>query len=60
MNGGFLALMIAGLLGFAVGAYLAATGERPIGIALIAIGLTFQVLTLRQLRKAKGGSHAGG
>ncbi|MEM6827766.1 MAG: hypothetical protein AAF553_07460 [Pseudomonadota bacterium] len=60
MSGGVLALMIAGLIGFGVGAYLAATGERPAGITLMAVGLMFQVLTLRQLRKAKGGSHAGG
>ena len=60
MNGGVLALMIAGLIGFGAGAYLAATGERPIGIALMAMGLMFQVLTLRQLRAAKkDGSDAG-
>ena len=60
MNGGVLALMIAGLVGFGAGAYLAATGERPVGIALMAMGLMFQVLTLRQLRAAKkDGSDAG-
>ncbi|MEP3420796.1 MAG: hypothetical protein ABJN35_03615 [Erythrobacter sp.] len=53
MNGGVLALMIAGLVGFGVGAYLAATGERTTGIALMAMGLMFQVLTLRQLKLAK-------
>ena len=53
MNGGTLALMIAGLVGFGVGAYLAATGERPLGISMMAMGLIFQVLTLRQLRAAK-------
>nr|WP_298896538.1 hypothetical protein [uncultured Altererythrobacter sp.] len=53
MNGGVLALMIAGLVGFGAGAYLAATGERPLGISLMAMGLMFQVLTLRQLRAAK-------
>ena len=57
MNGGILALMIAGLVGFGAGAYLAATGERPVGIALMAMGLMFQVLTLRQLRAAKKGNH---
>lgn len=61
MNGGVLALMIAGLVGFAAGAWLAATGERPLGIGLMAMGLIFQVLTLRQLKlaKKKGGSDAG-
>lgn len=53
MTGGVLALMIAGLVGFGAGAYLAATGERPLGISLMAMGLMFQVLTLRQLRAAK-------
>jgi Zn-dependent membrane protease YugP len=53
MNGGILALMLGGLIGFGAGAYLAATGERPLGIALMAMGLVFQVLTLRQLKLAK-------
>ena len=60
MNGGVLTLMIAGLVGFGAGAYLAATGERPVGIALMAMGLIFQVLSLRQLRAAtKDDSDAG-
>ena len=53
MNGGILALMIAGLVGFLAGAYFAATGERIIGIALMGMGLVFQVLTLRQLKMAR-------
>ena len=53
MNGGTLALMIAGLGGFLAGAYLASTGERPVGIALMGMGLIFQVLTLRQLKAIK-------
>ncbi|WP_298466681.1 hypothetical protein [uncultured Erythrobacter sp.] len=53
MNGGILALMIAGLVSFLVGGYLAATGERSIGIALMGMGLIFQVLTLRQLKMIK-------
>lgn len=53
MNGGTLALMIAGLVGFLAGAYLAATGNRTTGIALMSMGLIFQVLTLRQLKLAK-------
>ena len=59
MNGGVLALMIAGLVGFGAGAWLAATGERPLGIGLMAMGLMFQVLTLRQLRLAKAQRHDG-
>lgn len=59
MNGGVLALMIAGLVAFGVGAYLSATGEREVGIVLMGAGLLFQVLTLRQLRLArKGQGHA--
>lgn len=53
MNGATLALMITGLLAFAGGAWFAATGDRTIGIALMGVGLLFQVLTLRQLKLAK-------
>jgi len=53
MNGGVIALAIAGLVGFFAGAYLSATGERTLGIALMVMGLMFQVLTLRQLKLAK-------
>ena len=53
MNGGTIALMIAGLVSFLAGAYLAAEGNRTTGIVLMANGLIFQVLTLRQLKAAK-------
>ncbi|GMN01374.1 hypothetical protein [Erythrobacter sp. MTPC3] len=53
MNGAVIALAMAGLVGFFAGAYLAATGERPVGIALMGMGLIFQVLCLRQLKMAK-------
>jgi Zn-dependent membrane protease YugP len=60
MNGGTLALMITGLVGFGAGAYLAATGSREVGIVLMGGGLIFQVLTLRRLRAMKkDGSDAG-
>ncbi|MEO1222181.1 MAG: hypothetical protein AAFY42_12660 [Pseudomonadota bacterium] len=55
MNGAVIALMIAGLVGFAAGAYLSATGSREVGIMLMGAGLLFQVLTLRQLRIARKG-----
>ena len=55
MNGGTLALLIAGLLCFGAGAYLAATDNRTTGIALMSMGLIFQVLTLRQLKLARTG-----
>ncbi len=53
MNGGVLALMIAGFLSFGAGAYLASSGDRTLGIILMANGLIFQVLTLRQMKLAK-------
>ena len=61
MNGGTLAFMIAGLVGFGAGAWLAATGQRELGIVLMGAGLLFQVLTLRQLKLArtKGPRDAG-
>ena len=60
MNGLTILYLVAGLAGFGVGAYLAASGERQVGIALMGLGLIFQVLTLRQLKlaKQKGGSDA--
>ncbi|MEM6856341.1 MAG: hypothetical protein AAF559_00595 [Pseudomonadota bacterium] len=53
MNGGFLALAIAGLIGFLAGAYLASTGERMLGITFMGFGLMFQALTLRHMKMAK-------
>ncbi len=53
MNGGVLALAFAGLLGFCAGAYLAAQGDRALGVALMGMGLVFQALCLRQLRMAR-------
>lgn len=53
MNGVTLALMIAGLVGFGAGAWLAGTGLRETGILLMGMGLAFQVLTLVQLKAAK-------
>ena len=53
MNGSTIALMIAGLVGFLGGAYLAAEGNRTTGIAMMSMGLIFQELTLRQLKAIK-------
>jgi len=53
MNIATLVLMVAGLAAFAAGAMIAATGDRFVGIALMAAGLVLQVLTLRQLKKHK-------
>ena len=60
MNGGTLAMIMAGFVAFGVGAYLAATGERGLGITLMGMGLVFQVLALRQLKNAKKGSSDAG
>ncbi|MEM7688237.1 MAG: hypothetical protein AAF291_04380 [Pseudomonadota bacterium] len=66
MNGATLALMMAGLIAFGVGAYVAATGQRTLGIAFMGMGLVFQALTLRQLKMARlardeqEGSHDAG
>ncbi|MCK0128281.1 hypothetical protein [Erythrobacter sp. F6033] len=62
MNGGVLALAIAGLFCFFAGAYLAATSDnRTTGIVLMSMGLLFQVLCLRQLKvnRTKDNGDAG-
>ncbi|MEM9574379.1 MAG: hypothetical protein AAF870_04010 [Pseudomonadota bacterium] len=59
MNVTTLPLMLAGMISFGVGAYLAATGERTIGIALMAAGLLFEVMTIRQLKVARQRDESG-
>ncbi len=61
MNSGTLILMLAGLLAFAGGAWLAATGDRSLGIISMMGGLAFQILTLIRLKqeKKKGMRDAG-
>ena len=46
-------LAVAGLFCFLAGVYLSATGNRTTGIALMVMGLIFQVLCLKQLKQAK-------
>ena len=53
MNAGTLMFAVAGTLAFIVGVYLSANGERSVGILLMAGGLIFQLLCLRQLRTAR-------
>ena len=55
MNRTTFLLMIAGFGAFGLGAWLAAAGGREMGIAMMAVGLLFQVLTLRQLKTARKG-----
>ncbi|MEO1730710.1 MAG: hypothetical protein AAFR64_08230 [Pseudomonadota bacterium] len=58
MNGGTIAFAFAGLIAFCVGAYIAATGERALGVTFMGLGLVFQALCLRQLRMAKAADQA--
>jgi hypothetical protein len=53
MHKSVLILIVAGFVCFGAGAYLSATGERPIGIALMAAGLAFQVLSLARMRRMR-------
>ncbi len=55
MNGATIAFIMAGFIAFGVGAYLAATGERGLGVPFMGVGLIFQVLALRQIKNAKKG-----
>lgn len=60
MNGGILALILAGFIGFGFGAYLAATGEHTMGVVLMGMGLIFQILALRHIKSVKKGSGNAG
>lgn len=60
MSGAVILLMVTGLAAFGAGAYLSATGGRELGIALMGVGLLFQVLTLRQMRIARKARARGG
>ena len=53
--GSVLLFAAAGLLGFLLGAYLAAAGDKQVGVALMGAGLVFQLLSLRQLKMLKKG-----
>jgi Zn-dependent membrane protease YugP len=62
MNGVTLLFAILGLTGFAAGAVLSATGQMNMGVALMGLGLAFQVISLVRIKRAKkrDGSNAGG
>lgn len=53
LDGATIAFIAAGFLAFGAGAYLAATGVRGLGIAAMAAGLVFQVLSLARMKKAR-------
>ena len=53
MNGATLLLILAGFVAFGAGAWLSATGDRTVGIVLMAAGLAFQVLSLARLKRSK-------
>jgi len=52
---------IGGMINFAAGAYLSATGQVNLGIGLMALGLALQVLSLVRIKKLKneGQTNAG-
>jgi Zn-dependent membrane protease YugP len=58
MSGGIIALAVAGLFCFLAGVYLAGEGNRTTGIALMSMGLIFQVVCLVQLKAAKKKGHS--
>lgn len=62
IDGGTLAFAFAGTLGFAGGVYLLVTGETALGVALLAMGLAFEGLTLKRIadmaKNNKDGSDA--
>ena len=64
IDGGTLAFGMAGMLGFAGGVYLLVSGETGLGIALLAMGLAFEGLTLKRVadlgKNKKDGSDARG
>ena len=53
MNPLTLALVGAGLTGFALGAFFSATGKQEMGVILMGLGLMFQVISLVRLKRAK-------
>jgi Zn-dependent membrane protease YugP len=53
MNSLTLAFAGAGLTGFALGAFFAATGKGEMGVILMGLGLMFQVISLVRLKRAK-------
>ncbi|MEQ5786570.1 hypothetical protein J3454_01540 [Erythrobacter sp. NFXS35] len=53
MTGGTLSLALGGLILFAVGAYLSATGALSQGIVFMAAALALQILSLVRLRQAR-------
>jgi hypothetical protein len=59
LDGGTVAFILAGLIAFGVGAYLAATGEQGTGVVLMAVGLAFQVMSLARLRQSRTKAEQG-
>ena len=62
MNPVTLAFAVLGLSGFALGALLTALGPYEMGVAVMGLGLVFQVVSLVRLKRAKqrDGSNARG
>jgi len=64
IDGGTIAFGLAGMLGFAGGVYLLISGSTALGLALLAMGLSFEALTLKRIAQSantnKDGSNARG
>ncbi len=48
-----LAFAMLGLSGFALGAMLSATGQMEMGVIIMGLALSFQVISLVRLKRAK-------
>jgi Zn-dependent membrane protease YugP len=59
MNPLTLALAVLGLTSLALGAVLTATGPFEMGVALMGMGLMFQVISLVRLKRARKASANG-
>jgi len=53
MNPLTLAFAVVGLTGFALGAVLTVTGPFEMGVAVMGLGLVFQVISLVRIKRAK-------
>ena len=60
IDGGTLAFALAGTLGFASGIYLLVTGETALGVALTAMGVAFEALTLKRIADQAKNNKDGG
>jgi Zn-dependent membrane protease YugP len=60
MNPLTLAFAVVGLTGFALGAVLTVTGPFEMGVAVMGLGLVFQVISLVRIKRARKAEGGGG